>query len=300
LHTCFISAPLGVDLSEIKNILIKRELEIIDPSEIRNHGQTISEKINKIISQVDIFVAVFSDSINNDNIIFELGIAAAHKKQIIILTPPDFSLPSDLKGFLILKVSHHNIDALGFAIDQFLVATKLSKKKREIIKFKGDRETSKLPNDKIYELINRLNIIEQSNSGYGIEKFVEEILKDSGISVIKQSNKPELTADYAIWSDDLGAVLGNPILIEIKNSIINSDQIIRITNQILKYINNSNSKSAIVFYLTGLPSNDVQKYSKQFNIIFFKLKEFIEQLQNNSFADAITNRRNIIAHEGDA
>lgn len=128
---------------------------------------------------------------------------------------------------------------------------------------------------------------------------MSDLLKESGISVIQQSKMPDVGADIAIWSDDLGAILGNPILIEIKRSIRNRSQALQVTNQLLSYLQKTNSRFAIVLYLEGLPSSSIQEFSKQFNVLFFQLGDFVEQLQNKSFADTIRIRRNIIAHGGD-
>ena len=155
----------------------------------------------------------------------------------------------------------------------------------------------------VIELRNRLKSLDSRIAGHELENFVGDILKESGISIIKQSNRPEFGADFgadfAIWSDDLSSILGTPILIEIKRSIKSASQVKKVTDQLLRYMNKSNSRSALVLYLEGLPSSEAQTTAHLFNIIFFQLEEFIEQLQENSFADIIRIRRNIIAHGGD-
>lgn len=299
MHTCFVSAPAGVNLSRIKKILLERDLELILPSEVLSYGQSISEKINKLIAQSDIFIAVFDDSLEIGNTLFELGLAVGHKKQIVILTSPSFSLPSDLSGFLVLRVTQDNLDALGFSLDQLLTATRKKPKKGVTRSRKGLRETCKPISNKIHELKNRLNDLDPRVPGYELENFVADLLKEIGISVIKQSNRSDMGVDFAIWSDELEAILGNPILIEIKRNIRNRAQALKVTNQLLSYIEKSNSKYAIVFYLEGLPSNRVQELTNRFNILFIRLGDIVEQLQNESFAEIIRVRRNIIAHGGD-
>lgn len=299
MFTCFVSAPAGVNFAKIKKILLKKDLEFIHPSEVLSHGQRISEKINKLISQSDIFIAVFDETFESGNTLFELGIAVARKKQIIILTSPNFSLPSDLAGFLTLKISKDNFDALDFAIDQILAATGKKKKKKEPRSFKGFKETSKPVGNKILELKHRLNNIGSDTTGYELENFVSDLLKETGISVIQQSKTPDTGVDIAIWSDDLGAILGNPILVEIKRIIKNRSQALKVTNQLLNYMQTTNSRFAIVLYLEGLPSSRIQEFSDQFNILFFQIGDFVDQLQDKSFADTIKIRRNIIAHGGD-
>lgn len=299
MFTCFVSAPAGVNLARIKKVLLEKGLEFIHPSEILSYGQSISEKINKLISQSDIFIAVFEDKFESGNTLFELGIAVARKKQIIILTSPSFPLPSDLTGFLTLKISQDNFDALDFAIDQLLTATSKKKRKKETRSFKGFREVGKPGGNKISELKHRLDNLDPGIAGDELENFVSDLLKESGISVIQQSKMPDVGADIAIWSDDLGAILGNPILIEIKRSIRDRSQALQVTNQLLSYLQKTNSRFAIVLYLEGLPSSSIQEFSKQFNVLFFQLGDFVEQLDKKSFADTIRIRRNVIAHGGD-
>jgi len=244
------------------------------------------------------FMAVFDDVHDSRNILFELGLAVGLKKQIIILIPPKLSLPSDLSGFLVLRVTQDNLDALGFSLDQMLAATQKKSKKRVIQRYDDLKITKKAISNKIYDLKNKLNNLDPRVAGYTLERFVGDLLKESGISVIQQSEKPDTGADFAIWSDELAAILGNPILIEIKRTIRDRSQALQVTDQLNRYIEKSNSKSAIVFYLEGLPSDQIQYFTQKFNILFFQLGDVVDQLQNNTFADIIRIRRNKIAHGG--
>jgi predicted nucleotide-binding protein len=311
--TCFVSSPAGVDLTTIRQILLERDIEFLLPSEVPTHGLSISEKIIKLISRSDIFVAIFDEVHGSGNILFELGLAVGLKKQIIILAPPIFSLPSDLSEFLILRVTQDNLDAFGFSIDQMLVATRkklkkiVSKKHDDLIiniyddliinnKSISNKNDDLIISNKIYELEKELTNLIYKETDYSLEKFVADLLKVSGISIIQQSEKPSSGADFAIWSDELGAVLGNPILIEIKRTLKNRDQAIHVTNELNRYIEKSNSKSAIVLYLEGLPSDRIQKFVDQYNILFFRIGDIVKHLRTNTFTDTIKIRRNIIAH----
>lgn len=301
---CFISAAAGVNLSKIKQILDDKNLKVIHPSEIPSYGQSISENIFKRISQADVFIAVFDESFDNRNTLFELGMAVARKKQIIILIPPGYQLPSDLTGFLILKVTPDTVDALGFTVDQLLAAPIEKKRKLEreswhVSRPSSNRIVSKPSSNKIFELRNRLNSLDPKAADNKLEEFVTDLFKESGISIIQESSKPDMGIDFAIWYEDLEAFLGNPILVEIKKNISDHSQAQQVTNQLLNYMKGSNSKYALVLYLEGLPSNQIQQTVKPFNILFFKLVDIVDQLQDRSFADTVKFRRNIIAHGGD-
>ena len=295
LLTCFISAPAGVNLSKIRQLLFEKGLELLHPSEIATYGQSISEKISELISQADLFLAVFDKSYESGNTFFELGIAASQRKQIIILSPPNFELPSDLTGFLFLRAGADNIEALGFAIDQLLEAPNIKKKKRQLKKSSIRTKPSTV---KSIDLLEKFNLLSQGVTGYKLERFVAEMLKESGVSIVRQSERQDYGADFAIWSDDLGTILGNPILINIKKSIRSHDQVKQITNQLTGYLHKTNSRSALVLYLEGIPSREAQNIARVFNIFFFQIGEFVQQIQDRSFVDVIRTRRNIVAHGG--
>ena len=295
LLTCFISAPAGVNLSKIRQLLFEKGLELLHPSEIATYGQSISEKISELISQADLFLAVFDKSYESGNTFFELGIAASQRKQIIILSPPNFELPSDLTGFLFLRAGADNIEALGFAIDQLLEAPIIKKKKRQLKKSSIRTKPSTV---KSIDLLEKFNLLSQGVTGYKLESFVAEMLKESGV-IVRQSERHDYGADFAIWSDDLGTILGNPILINIKKSIRSHDQVKQITNQLTGYLQKTNSRSALVLYLEGIPSREAQNIARVFNIFFFQIGEFVQQIQDRSFVDVIRTRRNIVAHGGE-
>src|SRR5262245_40088881 len=86
--TCFISIPYNTDISPIKSILEKRGIKPIIVSELLDTNLQLSEKILKEISIAD-FILVILDSINNVAVYYELGIARAYNKEILLLVSSD-------------------------------------------------------------------------------------------------------------------------------------------------------------------------------------------------------------------
>lgn len=294
LLTCFVSAPSGVNLSNIRSLLSEKGVKFTHPSEIILSGQNLREKISEAISQSDLFLAVFDQAHESGNTFFELGIAAALKKQIIILSPSNFKIPLDLTGFLYLRADVENTEALGFAIDQLPPIRKTKK-----IPPKKRSKVTKSSSIKVAELVGKFNLLGPNVTDYELETFVEEMLKESGVSIVIVRQSKGAGADLAIWSDDLGSILGNPILIETRKNIRTHDQAKKITNQLIGYLDKTNSRSAIVLYLGGLSSREAQKSAEVFNVFFFQVGELLQQLQDRSFVEIVRTRRNIVAHGGD-
>lgn len=290
---CFISAAAGIDLSRIKKLLCDKGFEYVDISKIDLLGLRISESIFEQIAQSDLFLAIFQKPQKWGNTLFELGIATAKKKQIIILAPPDIILPSDLSGLLLLKADLDNMEPLEFAIDQILKAPLRKTKKRPPRKH---LEPTKRHVLKSTDIIRELDHLGSNVTDYELEVFVLKLLNEIGISIVKHSKMRNYGADLAIWSDELASILGNPIIIEIKNFLKSSNQINKCINHLTEHLRKTNSRSALVLYLEGLPSKEIENITKVFNIFFFQIKELIQHLQNKSFEDIVRIRRNSVTH----
>ena len=294
MQKCFISAPAGVKLGKIKKVLSENGLDAVHLSEIPGAGLSIVEKVTDAISDAELFIAVLDQSKSNENTLFELGLAYAQNKQILILAPPGVSIPTDISGLLYIQSGVDNVDALRFAIEQLLSAPKRRKRpqKSQII-------SSKPLGHKADNLLTELDEYSEHVSGYELVKIVTKLLEQSGISVIAPSKLESRKVDLAIWVDELEAVLGNPILIEIKERIDSQEQVMKISNQILEYISKSNSRYALLIYHEGLSQRIIQDSIGSFNILCFQLRELIQQLQIRSFGEVVRTTRNIIVHGGE-
>ncbi len=291
--TCFISAPVGITLSKIKRLLHEKNIESIVPSEVISLGQPIFEKVSELISRSDLFLAVLNNAPGSMNTYFELGVASAKKKHIVIISPDTHQIPFDLRGVLSLITDVEYLEPLEFVIDQIIAAPKKRKITSKNRVQPTERSNLFIQTD---ELLNRLNFLNLGEVKNELENIVTNILNESDVTIVKQPKIINNTPDLAIWSDELDTILGNPIIIEIKENIRGSNHIKIISDRIQNYLEKTNSKFALVFFLKGIGPENAKNLANINNILFFQLEEFIQQLKYHRFAEVVRRKRNFLAH----
>src|SRR5690242_4093634 len=73
----FISAPLSVDTSVIRQVLESRGLAPYEIDEVATAGVSIPQLLADCLKRADLVVAVLGGGKSNDNVLFELGFAMA-------------------------------------------------------------------------------------------------------------------------------------------------------------------------------------------------------------------------------
>ncbi len=114
---CFLSIPYAKKFEQVRKTII-RSLEIVGIAPMRDEflfGFSVEEAISNIISQADFVIADLTDS--NPNIFYEIGLARAKNKRIILLIEQDklHNVPSDLKGLLFIT---YESKPLGYKVLQ--------------------------------------------------------------------------------------------------------------------------------------------------------------------------------------
>jgi hypothetical protein len=72
MKTCFISAPVNIDLSVLRSVLQSKNIRAIMPFELEITGSNFREQIETAIRKADFFVAVLTKE-SSANVFFELG-----------------------------------------------------------------------------------------------------------------------------------------------------------------------------------------------------------------------------------
>jgi len=293
MKKCYISAPHGVPLKNIKSILNGKGIDLINPSEFYQGGFSILEKTSDAIADADLFIAILDKSRSNANTLFELGLAYAKNKMILVLVPSGMSIPSDISELLYIKAGVDNIEAIDFALDQLLSAPKTGRRTK-----KSNILSSQPLGPKANNLLSKINKFGENIPEHELANIVKNMLEASQVSVIAQPKINVKRGDLAIWSEELEPILDNPILIEIKSQIDNKQQLNRISDQIENYLKNNNTRFALLLYLGDLPQNEVQSNIRSPYIISFQLQDLLKKLNNNSFGDVVRTTRNVLAHGG--
>ncbi len=138
---------------------------------------------------------------------------------------------------------------------------------------------------KVDKYINRLNELGDRSTEVEIENMIVEALKESGISIVRQSGNTEGAPDIAVWVDELGA-RSNPVLIEVNKFIDNNQRAERIKDQLTKYLSQIGARFAIVLYDRGFQKIYLNPILESF-IYFLNVQDFLERLRSRSFGEVI-------------
>lgn len=293
---CFISASYDTDLSFVKNILAENNIDTFDLYDF-SIGDSVQQILKQKLRQADF--ALFVVSNDNPNVIYEMGVCEGLGKQHFIFLEKDFKIPFYIENKLFIRTDLRNREFLQLSIQKILhsVKKKTSKARKSISKEKS-REVSHSNKTKenLTSYLNQIRNLRESGNGRELEYVIEEIFKTIQLNYVENSTNKDKGVDFALWSDKLGKIVGNPIIVEVKYGNLTSSTFRNAEQQLLRYVDRTDAKVAILLYL----DKQGKKYKLQSSlnplIIGYDIEDFVIDLMNQSFESLILNQRNKIAH----
>jgi hypothetical protein len=293
----FLSAPAGTDLSPLIDALEANNIHLIDPANFAPGAVNITDKLIDGINHADLFVGVLGNGNSSANVLFELGCASALGKQILVIVPEGYDIPSDIKDLLYIRTSLENREAIDFVLEQLLNAPKRENQNGQV-----ESSSTKIRplGDLVDSLLEELNNTHNNLRELALEKIVLKILENSGSLVyarpiLKINNERTIRPNFAVWIDDLTPYFDNPTLIEIKNKIDTVEQAKLIISEVSPYLAISNLTAIIILGLHVSPQaiKESEQYS---NIYCFALPDFLKRLRKQNIGQIIINERNLRLH----
>ena len=295
---CYISAPFGTDLTLIKDIL--KEKKIITTNQgMVGTGEPIINTVKKAIENSNFICGIIPREIGSENIFFDIGMAYAINKPIILLFDSNIDIPIFLNNLSYVKVNFKNESSIKLALNSFidygLPNYNTNKKYYHEIKKQFDQN---LVTNFFYEF-NERRIYEVD-----VNHFLEKLLKEAGYTVetkynIKSENKL-YRPDIAVWIEELQNIFKNPILIEIKR-ITTDKNLLDTEIQLTNYLKIIEGNIGIIVYYGA---QDIKyPYVAQDIVIkplivSFNIYEFVDLIKNHNLENKLTVIRNQVAHGG--
>lgn len=290
MRTCFISAPVNLDISILKSILDSKGIRTILPFELEITGANFREQIEKAIRKADLFIAVLTTPEDSTNVFFELGYAWARHKRVLILQSGDFSVPQNLSEFPILKVDVTDRKRLSIVLDDFL--TQQRKSKSSIEKKTGK---TKALSFRARELIQHLKHVETKATHRELENILVSAFRDSGIQALTETQPQDRGYDFALWLDELEHLVGNPILVEVKVRLSKASA----TSLKKKFLQSEGvevGKALLVVFLEGPEAQIASANSGSPLVLFISVARLLAELEQKSLGEFIRSQRNRLVH----
>ena len=282
-RACYISSPPGVKTSAIEKVLASRGLITILGSEVAKSADINGRNILKSVVNSDYMIAVLRTGADNTNVYYEIGLAHGLGKRTLIIASPEIKQSvTKLKSSLYLRLEINNEDSVAFAIDQVLGAPEIEMDSPAMV-VRENKPIGKLADDLLSELRNPDN-----TWGAHPENAVVKALGTSGVNALVKSKYWDDGADIAVWADELENIIGNPLLVEVKQRISGTTSITRLSNQLESYLDNSNAEYLLLLYLEG-PESESEAWEQIPDSVFhMPVPDFLTTFENNNLIQIIS------------
>ena len=291
---CYISAPIGTNIENVRDSLLEKNVQLLMPRNL-SIGQDIYEGIKELISQADLVVGVLNRERRSHAVLFELGMAAALDKQIVVFAPPKGAqIPFNLQSFLVLRIGLRNKEAIDFALNQLLLAP--ASKKKSI---RGDLALQRKPRSSIATQIVELQNVMEVGDGRRFEEIITEVIRDSGVEVAVRPTFQHREMDLAVWAEDFQNALGNPLLIEIKWRLENDEQMRAALKRCAASTAKSGGRWSLFIYGAGPKLSRKHWSSIAPTVLAIPALDLFEQMRDRSFVQVLVGLRNLRVHGGE-
>ena len=296
LLKCFLSASYDTDLSTIKSVLVENGVEIFDLYDF-SIGNSIQQILKRKLRQADF--AIFVVSKDNKNVLYEIGVCEGLGKQSLIIIDKETNLPFYIENKLSLSANLNDRDFLKMTLLGFIDEMKSNKKpikRTKIIDSKKTENYNRDIKDELHSLLEQTKNLRENGHGQELEYIVEEIFKTIQLKYADNTRGQDTGIDFALWSNSLGRIIGNPIIVEVKFGRLSEDIFKNAELQIQQYADKSDAKVALLLYLDKTGKRYKLQPSLRPLIIAYDIEDFISDLLQSSFENVILTSRNKIAH----
>lgn len=225
-----------------------------------------------------------------------MGLCEGVGKPYFIIVEKNFEIPTYFENRLYLRADLSNKESLVHTISNITESVQhdLIKKTKSKSSLKKNHDNRNL--EVLERISNEISKIRLSGNQYLLINTLEEVIRTINLNYVKANTSADKGVDFALWSNELSTIIGNPIILEIKFGSL-SESILKDTSERLnKYIKHSDAKAAILLYLDKNGSRFNTINSLQPLIISYDVEDFINDLSSSSFESLVLSQRNKIAH----
>lgn len=253
-------------------------------SDVATLGSSLTESVQDAIQRADVVIGLFAhDDRALANTAFEVGFAVALGKPVLLVVSPGAQIPSDLQSFLYVQAEPDNIEAVALALDnldRYSVPVRVERL----------RSSSAAPlgayADQLLEVVRTLG----DASDTAFEELVASAIEASGVVAVPTSAEGDRGFDIGVWSDDLDAIGGNPLLIQLKHHV--SENSVR---QSLTALHQTpGARVVLVVSLDETPP--VTGALLRWPILWISLTDLLGRMRDESFPEVIRDLRNRSVH----
>ncbi|MFC9105537.1 hypothetical protein ACFT08_31760 [Streptomyces rochei] len=285
----FISAPAATDLRTLLRELKRHGVDPYVLSDVAPLGASIAQSLQQAIAQADTVLVVLGNPDQSQSTLFEAGVAVGMSKRVIVIADPDQDTSPDLDGLLTVRARPDDVEAVAYALAQA--------EGRLLVRMTPATSAAEhaLGSTQVNELLELLH-----KQPVRLERTAVDVLKaalegSGAVAVENPDPKVGDRLDLGVWSDDLGAIALNPLLIEVKRTLSRSA-----VEQTLHLLQRSRMNAALLVYLDPPTNAEFHEALRvpSFPVLTISLETLLERMTASSFAEVVRDLRNCAVHGG--
>jgi hypothetical protein len=280
----FVSAPYDTVLRPLLDGLRNAGLDAFVSSDVATLGGDLVQSARSAIDAADLVLIVLTQRPSVDPI-FEAGMAAALGKRIVLVSEPGAALPSELQSFVVVHAALDDVEPVVLALREVA--------QRRLI----PTPTHVKPVGQPLGPARAKSILRQLEAETPSEVQVRDVLVEaiSGTGAITiEGRDSDGGRDIGVWSDDLAAIGGNPLVIEIKRQLVPAA-----VDQLRAYVGSQRPIRLGLLVVLEEPTDDALRRAMPggwFPVLVISLRNLVEKLGAQSFARVVTDLRNRAVH----
>jgi hypothetical protein len=290
-RSVFLSHPARTDTSVIRRILEEEGVSILSAEQIET-GESVRAHLVGAVQKVDALIAVIGEPSKSTNVFYQMGLADAMGKPVLIISVRESDPTSDQALYPYLRTRPDDEEALRFGLTHFIRAPHH--------RSKSDRD-SLATTKPIGKLVD--GFLARLHSGQSIKEdelinIIATAIRESGVdtqaSVPHRASYEEIPADIAVWSDELDSVVGNPLPIEVRSSLLTAHAAESAAKNLMRSIAGAKARRGLILFLKA--SANAMEVLNKYPVLAMSIEDFLEGMRTRSFGNIITDLRNQAVH----
>jgi hypothetical protein len=294
LASVFISHSAKQEIGPLLDVLKGENVTVLDSFDSEVLGR-IGDKIRSAIDGADAVIAIVDPEADSANVAFEIGYATALRKPVLVLMRPGRAFPEFIGTLRYLVAGATDSRILRIGVRGFLKDLGGRETKRKGLRTARLDES---PNRaEIHALLTRLAELRPAIEPVKVERITADLLRAASVTALEEQDRPtDKHADFALWSDDLHASVGNPILVEVKSGNLSESRLSEAYHELVQQVSRSDARFGLLLYFDRHGRRFSRPSSWVPVVLAFELEDFAKELLTHSFAKVLLESRNKLVH----
>jgi hypothetical protein len=221
-----------------------------------------------------------------------MGMADAMGKPVLVVSVGALDPQSNLALYPDLRARPDDEQALRFGLAHFIRAPHHGSKPER------DYKTATKPIGELVDgFLGRFHR-DQSIREDELVSIIATAIRASGVdtqaSVLHRAAAEEIRADIAVWSDELELLVGNPIPIEVRSSVLTAHDAEHAAKNLMRAMVGAKVRWGLILFLNA--SADAMGVLSNYPVLGMSIEDFLEGLRKRSFAKIVADLRNRAVH----